>query len=475
MPDFISGVRNIWRRLTGNQGVAPTGSAEVRKTIFQDTFSWAVPLKSRKDEEDIITRMDGEDGIVGSALDAIADCATTFPEQGMDDDIVVTSASPETQKVLDDMIHRTGLVNQLWDITRTTVKKGNHFAEVRIGQNGKIDKVKQLPYSYQIYKNTDDFGDLKTGDPEVCKAKNILGEAPYDQIIDNELRNCFYASQIVHFMFGATEGASYAQAMLSKERRNWLRLQTAEDSVAMARLFRAWDTHVHHVPIPIGATKEEQAEYLDRYKKSIERKTTASWDSTNSVANYGSNPEPIDVEASVYLPRFYTPQGQVVDGDLMALSGSNPNITNIDDLEHFLNRILCVLKVPAKYLNYSTTKSTFIDSGTSQQDEQFGRTLRRVQKAMKIGLYQLMDMELILNGIDPTSTDYSIVMPPIAIRVEEREANIAMQRANTASIWRNQLAVPLDIVYKDVLNMSPDTINTIATRPEEPTVPKPGE
>lgn len=98
-----------------------------------------------------------------------------------------------------------------------------------------------------------------------------------------------------------------------------------------------------------------------------------------------------------------------------------------------------------------------MDTGDSERDEQFGRVLRGVQKAVKRPLFDLCDLELALNGINPTTVEYSIIMPPIAIRAEERIANVENQRGQTATYWR-AADVPAEMVWSKVLGFTPEEI-----------------
>lgn len=423
-------------------------------------YPWLCEVSKRKDVEEAIERMDHEDEIVSTALDAIADCATTFADVSEDREFYIECEDSKAMECLDAMATETRLYYRSWDIVRTMVEKGNHFCQNVIGngENGMgVVAVKQFPHSYQIVKNVDSGGDLLMGDPVEAMRNKTMGVAPYDQIIDYTLVACFYEFQITHFMYGVTKGGVYAKPILQSAIRNWTRLQAAEDSVAIARITRAYDHLVHNVPIPIDATPAEKMEYLRQYKEMMTRVDVADWDSSHSYTAFESTLNPKTVATEYILPRLFTPQGDIIDGSVTSVGGENPHITNLDDLDRSLNRILCALKVPAKYLNYDIGQRHFVDTGDKERDEQYGRVLRRVQKAYKNGLYSIFDLHLILNGFNPNEVEYSIIMPPIAIRAEEREANIENQRAQTATYWRSVM-VPNEIIWRRVLRLSPEDI-----------------
>lgn len=437
-------------------GATSDTRTNLRRT-FNGIFPWMKEVDDRKQIEEIISRMDNEDEIVSSALDAIAYCATTFTEVDEDREIRVESDNPQVLEVLNAMHERTDLPDKTWDITRTMVEKGNHFCQVVLGKDGKIAAIKQFPWSYQLVKNVDDGGDILQGSPVIAMEKKKMGIAPYDQVIDHELVAAFYDIQILHFMYGVTKGLPYAKPILRSAIRNWRRLQAGEDSVAVARIIRAYNQNVHKVPMPIEASREERVEYLKKYKESMTRQDIAEWDSTNSSTRWDSTPSPNSVFSDVYISKLYTKTGDTIDGEVESLGGTNPHITNLDDLDRSLNRVLCVLKIPAKYLNYDTGNRSFVDTGDKERDEQFGRVLRGVQKAVKKPLYELHDLELALNGIDPSTVDYSLIMPPIAIRAEERVAQIENQRGQTASFWRSA-GVPRELIWDKVLRFTPEEI-----------------
>lgn len=455
---FIDRARKAYRVLTAKSDPEDTTDTRTNlRRMYRGYFPWMEETDTRKAVEEIISRMDDEDEIVSSALDAIAYCATTFIDAKEDREVIIESDDPRVNKILGDMVARTGIDNKMWDIVRTTVEKGNHFCRVVLDKDGLVSDIKQFPYSYQIVKNVDEGGNLLRGNPIVAMEKNLPGIAPYDQIIDHQLVASFYELQILHFMYGVTKGLTYAKPILRSAVRNWRRLQAGEDSVAVARIIRAYNQIVHHVPMPIEATQDERVEYLRRYKEMMTRQEVADWNTTGSYTDWASTPDPDSVFSDTYLPRLYTKSGDVIDGAVESIGGQNPHITNLEDLDRSLNRILCVLKVPAKYLNYDIGRHSFVDTGDSERDEQFGRVLRGVQKAVKRPLFDLCDLELALNGINPTTVEYSIIMPPIAIRAEERIANVENQRGQTATYWR-AADVPAEMVWSKVLGFTPEEI-----------------
>lgn len=451
-------VKKAWQALFSPEPPARTTdtNTNLRRT-YKGYFPWMQIRNDRKVVEEVIERMDEEDEIVSAALDAIADCATTFTDPGEDREILVESEDSRVQGVLDDMFERTGIYYKTWDITRTAVEKGNHFCQAVIGPDMNVSALKQFPFSYQIVKNVDDGGNLLQGDPRQAMKKDETGVAPYDQIIQQNLVAAFYEFQILHFMYGATKGMVYAKPILQSAIRNWKRLQAAEDSVAVARILRAYNQLVHHVPMPMEMPQDERIENIKTYKKMMQRQEVADWDSTNSYTKWDSVPDPQSVATDIYVPRLFDQQGNAIDGDVKSIGGTNPHITNLQDLDRSLNRILCVLKVPAKILNYDTGQRHFVDTGDKERDEQFGRTLRRVQKAVKQPYYTLCDLELALNGINPETVDYTLIMPPIAVRAEERVAQIENQRGQTASFWRSA-GVPNPMIWDKVLRFTDEEI-----------------
>lgn len=450
-------VKKAWNVLFGPEKKPTTDSGTNLRRSHMGFFPWMQITSDRKVIEEVIERMDDEDEIVSSALDAIADCATTFTDPGEDREVLVECSKRKPRKILEEMMERTNLYYNTWDITRTMVEKGNHFCQVVIGSDLNVSAVKQFPHSYQIVKNVDNGGNLLQGNPLEAMKESKMGFAPYDQIIDDNLIAAFYEFQILHFMYGATKGDVYAKPILQSAVRNWKRLQAGEDSVAVARIIKAYNQLVHHVPIPVDSTPAEKTEYIKTYKAMMQRADVADWDTTNSYTKWDSVPDPNTVATDIYVPRLFDQNGHAIDGDVKSIGGTNPHITNVQDLDRSLNRILCVLKVPAKILNYDTGQRHFVDTGDDERDEQFGRMLRRVQKAVKQEYYTVCDLELALNGIDPSTVDYTLKMPPIAIRAEERVAKIENQRGQTATYWTSA-GVPDEMIWSKALGFTDEEV-----------------
>ena len=212
---FIDRARKAYRVLTAKSDPEDTTDTRTNlRRMYRGYFPWMEETDTRKAVEEIISRMDDEDEIVSSALDAIAYCATTFIDAKEDREVIIESDDPRVNKILGDMVARTGIDNKMWDIVRTTVEKGNHFCQVVLDKDGLVSDIKQFPYSYQIVKNVDEGGNLLRGNPIVAMEKNLPGIAPYDQIIDHQLVASFYELQILHFMYGVTKGLTYAKPIL---------------------------------------------------------------------------------------------------------------------------------------------------------------------------------------------------------------------------------------------------------------------
>lgn len=406
---------------------------------------WAVEHGRTAVHRDI-TQIDNEDEIVASALDVIADCATGYEASDQDSFRVIVEGNPEAQQVADDLVKRLDLEEKAWDITRKMVKYGNEFREVIIDDKLDIVRLKELPEE-EIWPRRDQFG--------------VPMDPPWEQRLASTQPGKGIAIQewqIVHWHFGPMADNGLAVPMLKPTRKNWKRLMTLEDGMAMARMVRAYQKLVHRVPVNPNWSALEIEEAIRRYKNNITKKEILNW----QAGKVEQIEDPVNVETD-----FYVPEDGQKRGGIESLDPKNAQLENVADVQYSQSRLLSRLKVPRRYLNIEGAKSGGINAeGSDAEDLQFARVLRKVQTQFRKGLKKLLHLQWFLKGIDYRQVKYRIEMPKVSTADAKRDSEIALNQANAANTYQTMFGGCMDpeFVFMHFMGLDADAAKDQATR-----------
>lgn len=390
-----------------------------------------------------IMRMDDEDEIISTALDIIADIATNFDQEdssGMEQTTFrVKSANPAVQKEIDLLVNRLDINAELWQWIREFVKHGNYLPEVILDRKtNNIVRVKQT-IQYQIFYRATPKGDRLPG-WIVMEEKDVYNTSGGQELED---------WQILPFCFGAKHGF-LAKSMLEAVRRNWIRLSLIEDSMAIARLERAYDKHVHRIPVKKEWDAAQIQATIKRYKDSMTRRKLVT---TEGEITQNENPVSVSTD-------FYLPDDGSSTGGISVLNATNLQLGNLNDIYYHRERIICRLRVPMQWLQITSSMKTHLKAGgMSGADIQFAALMRRVIATAKGGLKRLIDMQLMLKGINPgdPKNAYEIEMAKIDSKDPLEDAKTLLTRGQAAVYFVEAFgALPADLLTDVFFDLTPD-------------------
>lgn len=414
-----------------------TGTYDDYSNMTQMPSMWRVH-QDRKSLYQDIERMDAEDELVSTALDIIAEMATNFSnDNDNDDSFRITGKNKEIQKILDDLILRTHMHQEAYHVVRNFVKHGNYLPEVLVNRDtAKVVHLKQT-ITYQIYPRLTAKGDKLPG-WVVLSDKDVYNNSGGEEIEE---------WQICPFIFGAKKGY-LAVPMLASARRNWQRLSYMEDSMAVARLLRAYDKYVHRVPVKPSWTQEQVMTAVRLYKDNMTKRKIVT-----SEGNVMKNDTPNDVRTDFYL----ADEGNNTGG-ISVLASGNTQLMNLNDMYYAREKLLARLRVPISYLQIMSTMKTHIKAGVSSgADLQFAQFMRVVSMSLRYGLSRLFDLELLLNGVPPSADNYILELPKITTKDPLEDAKVSLTRAQTAIYLVEAFgALPADFLASVTLDLDPD-------------------
>lgn len=364
-----------------------------------------------------MNRMDKDDEVVSFALSTIANRSTGMEDPTLDAFEVTVQASVQedgretsdeivkrAQWEINQLIQRCGLRAWTWQIIRRFTKYGNEFDEVLVDWDGRnIVGLKQLP-EHTVWPNTDDKGTRIPGYEQ--RPENMLTGKPVQ----------FKEWEILHFAFGELDGY-LGTPLLGCARKNWLRLQLAEDSTASARLLRAFMKLVHRVPVNPDWTPEQKQAAIQNYKDKMTK--LGVFNQGNDGLENQANP--MTVSTDLYLPDDGSSRGGVE-----MLDPENAQLQNTSDLQYFLNRLITATTIPKRYFPFEGSTPKLSEGGGQAEDKHFACTLMFCQMLLKAGFAELFNRQLILKGIDPNSVRYVMRMAEINTTDQLRAAQTDM-------------------------------------------------
>jgi len=384
---------------------------------------------------------DMNDPLISTALDVIADCATGM-ENPAEDAFMwqFDQNNPAAEKILQEMKIRTDLGHECWRIVRGFVRDGEEFREVVADESYTIRRFKFLP-NYQVTPSLDPYGNKSPG---------------WEQRLDgaNFGRPILFAEwQICPFIYGARRGY-YGTGLMMPARRTWKRLTKMEDGMAMARMIRAYDRLVHHIPVKEEWDERRQLDKVRNYYQSILRRRGIDQDN-----NLFWRENPYQVETDFFLPQDGSERAKIE-----ILESKNNQLMNIDDVLYHQALLLARTKVPAKYLNLVRKSGALIDANLSAEDIQFARTLRQVQAVLRQGLLRLAHYALAFQGYDADAIGVGVILPKISTEDQLRDAKIQFTASQAALTFSQVLphGLPPDLIANKYMSLGPDDKKILA-------------
>lgn len=439
--------RSVSDFIFGDDGTSPVDNLRSTNSLAESEPSAANSLiampnawrvyEDRRSLYNDIERMDNEDELVSSALDIIADVATHWT--GKEDSGItlrISTTDQEAQKIIDDLVARLDLQNEVWQIVRQMAKHGAYLPEVLIDRKRmKIVRLKQT-VTYQIFPNLTEKGDKIPG--WIIREEKDVASATGQALEE---------WQICPFLFGAKRGY-LPVPLLASARRNWQRLSKIEDGMAVARLTRAYDKLVHRIPIKKEWNKEEILAAIRTYREGITKRKIMT--DTGKVTQ---NESPYDVNTD-----FYLPDDGSQTGGITPLTSTNLQLGNLNDVYYSREKLLARLAVPISYLQIMSTQKTHLKSGSvGDADIRFASFLGRIQAALRTGLRRLVDTELVLQGKNPATVQYKIELAQIRSKDPMEDAKIELTRAQAAVFFVEAFgALPVELIASKFLELEPD-------------------
>lgn len=420
----------------------PIPSATIYAAIEDMSKMWEVS-DNRKDIYEDIDRMVKTDEYVAQAIDIlVGDC---FRVTSLYDKLIdIECDDNNLKRKVEEILERSRLESQAEDIQHSLMRYGNTYGEFILYPNtNKFSRIVKIPQTWSVYRNVDRFGQLRGGDP---KDKRI-NHCAFDQRDDGGgFLTGFYPYQILHWRKPPYNEKGEGTPFLEAARRNWLRLQFIEDSVAFARIVRAYIKILHKVPVPDNADDSVIRKSIKQYKKDLMKKHITTL--VDGILQNKSYPAPSTVDTDYFMP-----VNEQLQGDLKPIDPQNTQLTNFTDINHFLNRLFARLDVSkARLANEKDVraKATMIEINTA-----YASTVIKNQIMFLRPVVDGVNRALFFEGVDLNRMKpYKLVLPSPFIKNEKERAEIDNKDAQTANLYIKSKVATRGTIRKMNLGMS---------------------
>ncbi|MGW8181600.1 MAG: portal protein, partial [bacterium] len=206
----------------------------------------------------------------------------------------------------------------------------------------------------------------------------------------------------------------YGDSILRPVRRIWKQLKIMEDSVVLYRINRAPDRLVFYLDVGANAGPIEAQRVLNLWRQWFKKRQYYD----PATGEYRAEYNPMSLDEDMFIA---TTQGSATKIDKMAGSGG---IGDILDLEYFRDRVFAGLRIPKAYMGFEgdiNAKATL-----AQQDIRYSRTIKRIQRAVIVGLTRLCQIHLAMKHEQDyvESAQFKVLMSPVSYLDELQKAEL---------------------------------------------------
>jgi hypothetical protein len=363
------------------------------------------------------------------------------------------------RRSLDNMMHKKVHVDdEAWESIRMLCKYGNCFEEVLVSERG-VEGLNYLPPP-TIRRLESDRGGLKgfvqsfRGNFQI--PTEAIGKLEFKRGVGKDPRSgvvLFEPWRIVHMRLrSARRRAMYGIGLLEPARWVWRRLTLLEDAALISRLARAPSRFAFYVDV--GKMPTQRAEkYLDEIRRKMKKRKFVNPKTGKLDLRYN----PLATDEDFFLP--VRESREIVRADVL----NTPQWTGVEDVEYFRNKLHAALMVPRAYLGYDENMPS--RATLSQEDVRFARSVLRLQKEYRNGIYQVCKVHLASQGIDPAYVDFQLAMTVPSSIFELAQLEVQSTRAQFAQMMGE--LVSKHWILSKVFGLSDGEIEEIMKQREE--------
>jgi len=352
---------------------------------------------TRKELYSDVREMDATVDEVATALDMLADNAVASESGGKEPFAIayVGTVAKWKKDMIAGVIERTRYGEKAYEIARGALRDGDDFRQYVIDENFNIVRLMYMPPESMV-RNEDQYGLLKMG--------TAPGEWAYEQVdpVSERLIAGFKPYEIQHLRWNRAGSNAYGRSLISTARTSWRKLQSMEEALVINWITRAFARLLFMLDVTGKTPKEAQAA-IREFMANLQ---------TRRIAKDVQGVEQLSIVKDICIGRSYHEiGGKAQEGltDVKVLDTSSTGYMNLAAIDYYRSKILMSLRTPRAYLGLEedvNAKATLV-----QEDRRYAKFIMKVQGLITEGIRQTIDLQLALQGVDPTKVQYIVVWP----------------------------------------------------------------
>jgi hypothetical protein len=278
--------------------------------------------------------------------------------------------NPGAEELVAAMVKRLDLGSRLDDWVRLSLRDGDSFLEVGVGDGVigalEIQQVTRKP-TLQMHRDSNRFDTFDDPERAYWLADNLVvwANPPNDAV-------WFADWQIIHARWAHDEGKRYGRPLFASSTAPWKRIIEGERDIAIRRKTRSGMKYNHQFPQGTGSSVIQQ--YMELNKAALD-----------------------DPYAAVH-DFFGTTEIKTVQGDA--------RLAEIGDVEHHIRTWWLSSPVPMSLLGYGQDLNRDI---LQEQKEQYDEAIPVLQQWVTDQIVRpMVELEWLLHGIYPPGLEYQI-------------------------------------------------------------------
>lgn len=399
------------------RGSQEASSISVIRREWEEFFNLSRNRRRRYLDYD---RMDTGD--TATLLDVVVD-ACTISDDGRLTGFEI-DAGKKVQNLLKDTAKRTRLDLLVRPVLRSVLKYGDEFVEIVLSENGDVVYLQPLPVDTMIVR-TDEHNRLKTGKEAPIGGEREFPAAYWQVDAAGRTLAGWYPWEMAHLKYRDSWKGQYSETSLFEDiRGKWHKLRVMEESMAVARMVRAYMRLKHKLDVT-GKDDVQQKEYLKDYMDRI-RKTKLVADETTGSRGAETRVWGVDEDLFVTTGYRQVPDGtsQPMLGDVEMMDPQNTGIRFIPDVEHIQRGLFTRVSGESVGLPGDREDIGMQDIATSRFYQWCQKGILEAQLIRPV-----FDLALSLKGYSVGEEAYKIKWPKVVIESSWRFADAEFRRS----------------------------------------------
>lgn len=339
-----------------------------------------------------------------------------------------------TPEEIDDIIRafekRTKIKYKIRNMFRRALKNGDEFNQVMWGKTPDGQSKICGFYHYnpkQFFLNKDDYGRLNAEKPYIVKSVDETSAVEISK------------AESFRIQCGINSEEDYGTSLFWSARKTYNRLDSMESGMTLARVVRSSIRYLFKVDVT-GMLPDKALEYLEKLKNKFTKK--AIRDENGNIRNIKT---PMAIDEDLFFPV------KAKSNDGVSVLENDPYLSNIDDVRHFVNKLLIGLCYPKA----ATGDASGSRNALAEQDTYPIRAVKSLQNMLRASLIDLYGLELRAHGVDESIIEeLSIEMPEIDAVSTVRKFNNEKTRADIIKVHKEAGVVSDKWLLENILYMT---------------------